>query len=98
MSTASYEDKPNLFYDAYMVQVPVVATNIPGQREAFEHEKSGLLIPPGNAETCAKAIERIFEDSVLQKKLVDGALEHLQKTFSWEVHEKKLLIHFVKTV
>jgi len=91
LSTSTYAENPNILLEAFRECIPVVATNVPGLREGFEHEKSGLLIPPANAETCAQAIERIFSDTHLKQELVTGAQETLHTTFSWEAHTMRLL-------
>lgn len=91
LSTATYAENPDILFDAYRAGIPVVATKVPGLREGFEHEKSALAIPPANATTCAEAVGRIFSDPALKKQLITGAQELFEKTFSWEVHTKRLL-------
>ncbi|KKS83300.1 MAG: Phosphatidylinositol glycan-class A [Parcubacteria group bacterium GW2011_GWA2_43_11] len=94
LSTATYAENPDILFGAFREGIPVVATNVPGLREGFEHEKSGLAIPPANATTCAEGIERIFSDPRLRKQLVTGAKEILRTKFSWETHTKHLLEFF----
>jgi glycosyltransferase involved in cell wall biosynthesis len=40
--------------------LPVVASDIPGNRSVVQHEKHGLLAPYGDVEALAAAIDRVF--------------------------------------
>ncbi len=42
--------------------LPVVASDIPGNRAVVQHEAQGLLVPYGDATALAAAIERVFTD------------------------------------
>lgn len=46
--------------EASAMGVPVIATNIRGCREAVEHRRNGLLVPPGDAEALADAIVHLL--------------------------------------
>ncbi len=43
--------------EAMMLGIPVVASDIPAVREYIEHEKQGLLFPPGDSFLLAQAME-----------------------------------------
>jgi glycosyltransferase involved in cell wall biosynthesis len=43
--------------------VPVVATDIPGTREAVENEVTGLLVPPRDPQSARAAMRRVFGDT-----------------------------------
>lgn len=61
---------PSLFYETYGYAVaealldarPVVASKIGALPELIEHERTGLLVPPGDAEALAAATRRALED------------------------------------
>ena len=90
LSTATYAENPSILFDAFREAVPVVAAHVPGLREGFEHEKSGLAIPPANATICAETLGRLFSDPNLKKQLTTGAQELFQNRFSWAVHIRLL--------
>ena len=52
--------------DAQALGVPVVATNTGGIPDLIEHEKTGLLVPPGQPSELAQAIIRMLSESELQ--------------------------------
>ncbi len=64
--------------------VVAIATNVGGNPELIEHEKTGLLVPPDNAEALAAAITCLIEDKFLKNKLVRAAREKAEQEYSWE--------------
>lgn len=42
--------------ESLMLGVPVVATDVSGNREIVRHNQTGILVPPGNAQALAQAI------------------------------------------
>jgi len=61
--------------EAMACGLPVVATAAGGIPETVIHEKTGLLVPVGDAEALAAAIVRIFRDS----QLVDLVKENIKE-------------------
>ena len=83
---STYEGLPHTVLTSFAAQIPVIATDISGTNEAVYHEKTGLLVRPGNDAELANAIERLFTDAALCKKLTDGGTKLLKEKFSWEGH------------
>ena len=81
-----YEGLPHGVIEGFATQTPIVATDIPGTDEAVYHEKTGLLVPPGDTRALAKAIERLFRDEPLRMRIIKGGEELLSERFSWEAH------------
>jgi len=88
---STYEGLPHIALEAFAAQTPLIATDIPGTREAVVNGKTGLLVPPRDDATLAVAIERIFSEPALATSLVIGGVEALKTTFSWEQHLQTLL-------
>ena len=59
--------------EAQACRTPVIGTNAGGLPEFVEHEVTGLLVPPGQPEPLADAIERLLADADLRDSLVDEA-------------------------
>ena len=59
--------------DAMAAGIPVVATAAGGIPEMVDHERTGLLVPPGDAAALAVAIQRVLDDPALGKRLADAA-------------------------
>jgi colanic acid/amylovoran biosynthesis glycosyltransferase len=63
------EGVPVVLMEAMALQIPVISTRITGIPELIEHEKTGLLVTPGNSVELADAIVRIFENESLGSRL-----------------------------
>lgn len=87
---STYEGLPHTVLTSFAAEIPTIATNISGTNEAVYHEKTGLLVEPGNDEELARAIERLFEDRPLAQKLVENGSKLLKEKFSWETHIENL--------
>ena len=70
--------------EAQMHGVPVIASASGGIVDIVLHERTGLLVPPGDAVALAGAIERLAGDEALRTRLAASGREHADATFSWE--------------
>lgn len=81
---------------AFAFDVPVVATDVGGLPEYVLPERTGLVVPVGDAEAIADAVCRILLDRALAARLRDG-IRHAP--FSWDdaadtiVHVYQTLLH-----
>lgn len=64
-------------------QVPSIASDVPGLRDSVRNGETGVLFPAGDANACAAAMSKVYEDSALQKSLGEAAANYA-KSFSWE--------------
>jgi glycosyltransferase involved in cell wall biosynthesis len=62
---------------------PVIASNLGGITDIVKHEQTGLLVPEKDARALAAAIERVFSDSDLARKLAVQGHDHALKEFGW---------------
>jgi glycosyltransferase involved in cell wall biosynthesis len=76
-----HEGIPYAALEAMSLRVPLVASRVGGLREILEHEVDALLVPPGDAEALARAIERLATDPDLRSRLVRSARNKVQDQF-----------------
>jgi len=57
LPTKYREGVPRAMLEAMALSLPVVVSDMPGCREAVEGRKTGFLVPPGNVEALAEALE-----------------------------------------
>ncbi len=62
--------------------VPVVGCDAGGLRESVEHEVTGLLVPPEDANALHEAIATLIDDDELRARLAAAGRERMQNEFS----------------
>ena len=63
----------------------VISTNQGGTPELINHDKNGLLVPPGNSQELAKAILSLFNQPLKMKKISQNASFYARKHFKPEL-------------
>lgn len=58
--------------------IPVIATNVGGNPEIIEHNKSGVLVKQGDKKELISAIRKVLDDTLFQKKIIHGAKERVK--------------------
>jgi glycosyltransferase involved in cell wall biosynthesis len=69
--------------EAAACATPVVASNSPGIRESVRHGETGFLVPHGDAEAMAVAIDRLAASRELVEELGRNA-RRFAESFTWE--------------
>ena len=65
--------------------VPVIATEVGGLIDSVIPNKTGILVPPGDAESAAMCILKCMKDEHLRSKLAQGAREFAVRNRSHKV-------------
>jgi glycosyltransferase involved in cell wall biosynthesis len=60
----------------------IVATNHGGAPEIIENEVSGLLVPPGDVDALAAAIDRLVTDETLRRRLGEAGERRVREVFA----------------
>ena len=60
-----------------------VATDVGGNREAVQHDRTGLLVPTGDAQALAAAVDRCLGDHALRTRLAEAARTDAVSRFDW---------------
>jgi len=72
------------FLEAMAAGVPVIGTPVGGIPDFLKHEETGLLVPTENPEELAKAITRIYDDSILREKLAANGFALVKEKYDWD--------------
>jgi glycosyltransferase involved in cell wall biosynthesis len=62
-------------------KLPVIATSVGGLAETIQHERTGLIVPPGDRDALAAALQRFFREG-LGPTLQTG-IANSQERLSW---------------
>ncbi len=76
------EGLPKSALEAMAAGKPLVATDIPGCREAVVDGQTGFLIPPRDPPALAAALHRLIEDPALRQKMAAAARARAVEHFS----------------
>ena len=69
--------------EAMIYGTPVINTDLPtGVPWVSFHDESGLTVPPGDPESLAAAIEKVYSDSELRQRLSAGAKKRVETLFT----------------
>lgn len=85
-----WEGLPYALLEAMSSGVPVVATAIDGNVDLVHHERTGLLVQPGDPAALGRAIARLASDGALRRRLADAARAHVAASFSPEAVAARL--------
>lgn len=72
---------PNVMVEALAMGVPVISTNISGIPELIGDRETGLLVPPRDPQTLARAIRELIENPKLGDELSRKGQEFVKREF-----------------
>ena len=79
------EGMPRTVLEAMAMALPVVATNVPGCRDAVKDGWNGLLVPPRDVSALAKAVATLLRDERLRDIMGKRGRERAVHLFSIQV-------------
>jgi len=90
---ASTEPEPfgRVIIEGMAIGKPVIATDIGGPREIIKHCHSGLLVPPGNIEEMAAAIQSLADVPALRDEIAENGKSLAVNQYSIERHVRHVL-------
>jgi glycosyltransferase involved in cell wall biosynthesis len=81
---SGYGGQSTAVMEAMAAGVPVVASDIPANRELVVHGETGYLVPIAGRAARARATDQIFNDSTLAARIGVAAAERMRQHFSVE--------------
>jgi 2-deoxystreptamine N-acetyl-D-glucosaminyltransferase/2-deoxystreptamine glucosyltransferase len=77
-----YEEMGSVLTEAMAAGLPVVASDVGGIPEVVRHGETGLLVPPGDVDALAAALDRVVAEPGLRDRLAAGARAR-SADYSW---------------
>ena len=87
--TARVFTSPLKLFEAMASGRAIVASDLPSLREVLTNDENALLVPPGDPDALAAAIQRLAGDPKMAHRLAAKATEDA-KGYSWEERGRKL--------
>lgn len=85
------EALPTALLEAAAAGRPVVATRVGGAVEVVEDGRTGLLVPPGDADALASAVAALLSDRDRSRALGEAARRRAEERFSLDLHVRRTL-------
>lgn len=79
-----------VIYSAMAMGMPIVASDVSGLLDTLEHEKTALMIRPGNADDLTAALDAVLADPALARRIGAEAQRVMEARFSAEVAVRQL--------
>lgn len=79
---SEYEGQSNALIEAMRAALPVIATDIPGNRDLVIPERTGLLVSVGDRADFARQTHRLLDDCDLATALGEAAREKIATEFT----------------
>ncbi len=70
---------------------PVIASDLPGVRTAFEDGKTGFAVKTKDTEDLQNKLQKILSNDKLQREMAKNAVQRVQDKYLWSQIGKKLL-------
>lgn len=90
MLTSYNEGTPMSLIEAQLCGKPVVATNVGGVSDTFIADKTGFLIPAGDADMFSKKLILLIENESMRKDMGNAAVNFAAQNFSKKVEVQKV--------
>lgn len=82
LHASQYEGQSNAILEAMSAGVPVVASDIPGNRDLVIDQQTGYLVDRDDVRTMVQRLRRLVTDSQLRESMGQAARERVEREFS----------------
>jgi glycosyltransferase involved in cell wall biosynthesis len=83
------EGFPLALLEAMAHRVAILCT--PSIQDAIQHERTGLLVPPGHVPWLANALKRLIQNPGLRVTLQEAAYQVFREKFSIDLHQARIV-------
>lgn len=78
-----YEPFGMVILEGMLYGLPIVAARVGGPAEILEHDRTGILCPPKDADALARSITRLVTDHSLRQRIGTAAAEEVRRNWLW---------------
>lgn len=74
-----YEGQSNVILEAQAGGIPVIASDIPGNRDLVQDRETGLLFPPADVDRLTRLTNELFRDPGLRDRMTQNAKRRVEQ-------------------
>lgn len=82
---------PTKLFEYMAMGRAIVASDLDQIGEVLSHEETALLVPPGDPEALADAIQRLIDDPDLRRRLGAAARARAVEAHTWRAHTQRIV-------
>ncbi len=86
-----HEGFPTVLLEAMACGLPIVATDVNGNRDVLSAGKNGVLVPPKSPKGMAEAILTLIENEPLADTLGTHARKTVEENYTWDIVTNRIL-------
>ena len=86
-----HEGLPTVLLEAMSCGLPVIATDVRGNRDLISDGENGVIVPPRQPKKLAEAIINLLEDENKMEELSKNARKTIESNYTWESVSNKFL-------
>ncbi len=95
------EGFPRVILEAMLLKKPIIATPVGGVEDSIKHEKTGLIVPVGDAIALSEEIQILLQNPVLKEQIIQNAWEMVHLNYSPQKHLEnieRIIMESVKSI
>ncbi len=82
---------PLTLKEAQLMEKPVIATDVGGDKEMMRDKETGFLVREGNSDDIIQRLKQIFENPILAQQMGKEGRKFVSEEFNWEFVSKNFL-------
>ena len=86
-----HEGLPGVVLEAMSCGLPIIVTDVRGNRDLISHRENGIIIPPKEPKKIVEAINMLLEDENLREFLGKNARNTIVENYTWDIVANKML-------
>ncbi len=89
---------PNVIKEAFVLKIPVVATDIKGISEIVTNGVNGILVPSEEPDKLANAVNQLLENKEKIKEITENGYDFVMKNLTWDILLPKYIEFYKKLI
>jgi glycosyltransferase involved in cell wall biosynthesis len=85
-----YEGLAKALLEAMACQLPIVATDVGGNRDALKNRRNGLLVKPYGSKELATAVVEVLSNQTFARRMGENARQTVCANFTWKNVAEKI--------
>jgi glycosyltransferase involved in cell wall biosynthesis len=93
-----HEGLPTVILEAMSCSLPIIATNVRGNRELISHGKNGILIPSRDTKKMTETILALLNDDKMRQLLGKNARKTIEDNYTWNIISNRIFKIYESTL